>query len=442
VRITGSPAVLARAAELSGVRELRFPRTPVPVEGSGSVVAQSVGLIGASALQAQGIDGSGVPVAVVDVGFLRLGEAKAAGEVPPSAIEVDLSGNGMESGSSHGTAVAEQIADVAPGAQLYLILIADDLDFENALAYVGAHGIKIANLSVNWFAASYYDDTGPISGLLNQSADQDGVFWAVAAGNWALRHWRGPWLDEDGDAWLSFAPNEERLALVSERAWACVTLNWNQYDPQTPPATDLDLFVYSASGVQVMSSEMRQTTGALPIEEACFEDIVADRPHTVGVHRFAGPTAGLDLTITSPDLTIDPARRVLASSMVDPAVAHGAFTVGAIPQLEWNSLPAPPLESFSSLGPTNDGRVKPDIVAPDGTATFSFGSVALGTSFASPVVAGAAALFAQQAPAPGLDADQIRAALANAARDVGPIGPQIPTGLSGVDCFQAAMFSQ
>jgi len=191
VRITGSPAVIARAARLDGVGELRFPRVPVPVTGSGTVVSQAAGLIGASALQAGGINGSGAAVAIVDVGFLRLAEAKAAGEVPPSAIEVDLSGNGMESGTSHGTAVAEQVADVAPGAQLTLILIADDVDFENAVAYVAAHGIKVANLSVNWFASSYYDDTGPISGLLNASHDQDGVFWAVGAGNWATHHWRG-----------------------------------------------------------------------------------------------------------------------------------------------------------------------------------------------------------------------------------------------------------
>ena len=428
LRITGTPAVLARAAGLGGIRALRFPRTPVPVEGSGSIVSQAAGLVGASALQAAGIDGSGAVVAVVDVGFMRLAEAKAAGEVPANAIEVDLTGNGMETSTTHGTAVAEQVADVAPGAQLHLILIADDLDFENAVAYIAAHGIRVANLSVNWFATSYYDDTGPVSELLNASHDQDGVFWAVGAGNWAYRHWRGPWRDEDGNDWLSFAPSDERLGLVSERPWACVTLNWNEYpDQYTGPPTDLDLFVYSASGAQVASSELRQVPGSFPFEEACFEDVVADRPHTLGVRRISGPTAGLEMTIISADTAIEVAKRVAASSAVDPAVAHGAFAVGAVAQLDWDTLPTPPLESFSSQGPTNDGRHKPDLVAPDRTATLSFGGAVAGTSFASPVVAGAAALLLDQVPS--LDALQLRAALGNAARDVGPSGLDDQYGL-------------
>ena len=48
----------------------------------------------------------------------------------------------------------------------------------------------------------------------------------------------------------------------------------------------------------------------------------------------------------------------------DPAVAVGAFTVGAISQGSWN-LAVPPLEGFSSTGPTHDGRIKPDLTGMD-----------------------------------------------------------------------------
>ena len=419
VRIRANPAVLRRAAALGGIRALRLPFRPIPVDGAGPTLSQSVALTGASALQAAGVDGSGVGVAVVDVGFISLGAAKTSGDVPTSAIEVDLTGTGMESGTAHGTAVSEEVADMAPGAQLYLIKFADEVDLDNAATYLRTHGIRIANLSVNWFGTSYYDDSGPISDIINLSHDQDGVFWAVGGGNWQFRHWRGPWLDENANGWLSFSPNNERLAVVAELSQICFILNWNQYpDHYTGTVTDLDLFVYSTSGAQVAASQNRQTAGGLPVEQACFSRVAADEPYSLGVHRFSGPTTGLEMSIVSSDAAISMAQRVTDSSMVDPAVAHGAFAVGAIDQALWTQS-APPLESFSSRGPTTDGRPKPELVAPDRTATLAYGT-STGTSFASPVVAGAAALLAQQSP--GISANQIRAALVGAAHDVGPVG--------------------
>lgn len=72
---------------------------------------------------------------------------------------------------------------------------------------------------------------------------------------------------------------------------------------------------------------------------------------------------------------------------------------------------------FSSRGPTADGRFDPDITAP-GFAIFAQGaggglSVVSGTSFSSPMVAGAAALLLSANP--GATPDQIRGALLNGA---------------------------
>jgi subtilisin family serine protease len=428
VRISGSPAVLRRVAELEGIRVLRFPLKPVPVLGSGPTLSEAVALTGAGALQTSGFTGAGVKVAVVDAGFMHLADAETIGEIPASAIAVDFTGHGIESGTAHGTAVTEEVADVAPGAQLYVIAFSDELGLENAADYLRDNGIRIANLSINFFGTSYYDDSGPINDIINHSHDVDGVLWAVAAGNWAFRHWRGPWVDVDGDRFLEFTPGNERLNVVSELDDVCWTLNWNQYpDHYAGTLTDLDLFVYSHTGAMVgMGGQVRQVPGVLPVEQVCYTRNASQEPYQIAVRRISGPTAGLDLTLVGSGAAVDTSQGVAAWSILDPSDAHGAFTVGAIDQANWTQAPpGPPLENFSSVGPTTDGRRKPDIVAPDRTQTFYYGA-AVGTSFASPVVAGAAALLTQQAP--GIPANQLRAALVARAHDVGDPGLDVQFG--------------
>ena len=78
-----------------------------------------------------------------------------------------------------------------------------------------------------------------------------------------------------------------------------------------------------------------------------------------------------------------------------PADAPGVFTVGAVDS-NGNYV------SFSSIGPSSDGRIKPDVMAkgqssavitPDGSITTSSG-----TSFSSPIMAGAVTCFWQAFP--------------------------------------------
>ncbi|MGH2901358.1 MAG: S8 family serine peptidase, partial [Solirubrobacteraceae bacterium] len=392
----------------------------------GTIVAESVGLVGAATLQANGFSGAGVDVAVLDVGFMNLAAARAAGEIPANAIAVDFTGNGMETVTAHGTAVAEHVADTAPGARLHLLLFEDEVDLDNAVDYVRTHGIRVVNLSVNWFGASYYDDTGPINTLINDSYDVDGVFWAVGGGNWGFRHWRGGWADDDGDGWLSFAPNDENLGLIAELSQICLVLNWNQYpDHFTGTPTRLDFYAYANGGAEVAHDSGPLPAGALPARQICFDRQAAQEPYRVRIFRASGTTTGLDMSIVTSDAAIEVAKRVPASSVVDPADAHGAFAVGAVAQSIWNQTPPPGAEPFSSRGPTTDGRPKPELVAPNRTKSLSY-PTALGTSFASPIVAGVAALMLDQDPT--LSNLQIRAALIAAATDLPPAGYDTDSG--------------
>jgi subtilisin family serine protease len=98
-----------------------------------------------------------------------------------------------------------------------------------------------------------------------------------------------------------------------------------------------------------------------------------------------------------------------ARSITTPADGDSVIAVGATDSLG-------SLASFSSRGPTADGRIKPDLTAP-GVAVFAVDAASAGgfarvdgTSFSAPIIAGAAALMRQIHPA--LTPIEIRDALA------------------------------
>ena len=84
----------------------------------------------------------------------------------------------------------------------------------------------------------------------------------------------------------------------------------------------------------------------------------------------------------------------VASSIPTPGDARGSFTVGA---RDWQGDAA---ADYSSQGPTEDGRLKPDVVAPASTAVWP-GIAMVGTSASAPHAAGAAALLMQRDRAAG-----------------------------------------
>lgn len=120
------------------------------------------------------------------------------------------------------------------------------------------------------------------------------------------------------------------------------------------------------------------------------------------------------------------------------ATAKNVITVGAVDH-------AGAMTSYSAWGPTNDGRLKPDVVAEgqDVFSTYSGGTYTSlsGTSMAAPVVSGAIALLVERyravtggvTPTPHL----IRALLAETAVDLGNPGPDYAYGWGLMDARAA-----
>ncbi|MGE5590396.1 MAG: S8 family serine peptidase [Bacillota bacterium] len=121
-----------------------------------------------------------------------------------------------------------------------------------------------------------------------------------------------------------------------------------------------------------------------------------------------------------------------------PAAAANAVTVGAMADTGEKGFS---LASFSSRGPTADGRIKPDIAAPGvnimaakaGT-TNQYVSYS-GTSMATPFVSGTVALML--AANPGLSPAQVKSLLMSTALDWGPAGTDIDYGAGRLQAYEA-----
>ncbi len=119
--------------------------------------------------------------------------------------------------------------------------------------------------------------------------------------------------------------------------------------------------------------------------------------------------------------------------LTSPADADSIISVGAVSS---NGV----LASFSSVGPTADGRTKPDVVAlgvstysaTTSPTTYTFSN---GTSLSTPLVAGAAALVLSAHPE--LTPVQVRDALRNTASNAG--SPNNNIGWGVIDTYQAIL---
>ncbi len=132
------------------------------------------------------------------------------------------------------------------------------------------------------------------------------------------------------------------------------------------------------------------------------------------------------------------------------SVAKNVLIVGAVSSSSdnYDDLSSVDPISSSGFGPTDDGRIKPDIVAPTNVytststadAAYSTGG---GTSAATAVVAGSVALIRehyQNLNSDTLSSASIRALLAHTASDIGNEGPDYKTGWGLLNTERAVRF--
>jgi len=134
------------------------------------------------------------------------------------------------------------------------------------------------------------------------------------------------------------------------------------------------------------------------------------------------------------------------------AAAKNIMTVGAVNDAVSGALRAPAngtMSAFSNWGPTDDGRIKPDIVA-NGVGLYSSVSTTnssystySGTSMSAPNASGTAALlidyFGEQVPGQAMRASTLKGLLIHSADDLGTAGPDYSYGWGLIDAEAAAL---
>ncbi|MCK4681748.1 S8 family serine peptidase, partial [Candidatus Bipolaricaulota bacterium] len=251
-----------------------------------------------------------------------------------------------------------------------------------------------------------------------------------AAGNEASDgHWQGAFVDFDGDSYLDFGSGSDFVdgdaidegnriyATVGDTIYVYMT--WNDW---TASSQDYDLYLYDSLGAIVAYSINWQTGTQQPTEVISYYVTTSGYYEIAIYNRNAPATPNIEFfAFTDSGAGLNQQYHHPGSSIIAPANSAKVLTAGAIYRGNWTTGPQ---ESFSSQGPSNASRyaasiTKPDICGPDGVSNYTYGSF-LGTSAASPHVAGAAALLLSENPS--RTANDLQALLESSAIDMGAAG--------------------
>lgn len=405
--------VVERIANLDHVIRLEFPKQ-ASIQQS-ITHGQGVGVSQAGHWHEQGFIGQGVKIGVLDLGFA--GYEALLGQELPETVTVAKFGDAVSfSDEPHGTACAEIIHEIAPGAELYLVYYdGTDVAMGQAVDWLISQGVHIISNSTNSIGTTPLDGTGFSVDLVDKAYD-NGILWVNSAGNYAERHYRGRFQDVNNDNYHDFgAPDKQVLPFKAGTDGPTrIVLAWDDWDEVTQ---DYDLLLYSGDGQLLAKSEEPQTgeVGQEPIEGFIYT-FDEEAVYLLSIENYAGAADGqamFDLFV-EPSI-IHPDYVVREYSLGSPADALNVLAVGAT---YWSD---DRLEPYSSRGPTNDGRVKPDISAPASIDTASYNPETFpGTSAATPHVAAAAALVKQAFP--DFQPNQIKQFLIDRAIDLGELG--------------------
>lgn len=336
----------------------------------------------------------------------------------------------FEPGNRHGRDMAQIVWALAgnrpTGPQFYLLNANGPTMLRRAVRYAVDRQVDIILFSGSFDGGGNGDGRGPINRIVDEAVGR-GIMWINAAGNYGGHVFDAPIrLMSDGYLRLRSGTGTDVAAIrftnrVDENV-VTITLTWTDYRDQEDAGTDkdLDLVVEDPTGRQVGSGNKTQVsarTTSRPDDETSTRN---PRERVVLANLAAFPAVTNDpnyayrIRVRARSGRFLPSDRVriLLSAARETYVPPG----GGVPEEAVKFLDAsnraelyPPADhtavftvgdagSASSVGPTLDGRVKPDAVLLDSRADFTDGLITAGSSNAAAELAGVAAVLKAAEP--------------------------------------------
>ena len=394
----------------------------------------------------------------------------------------------------HGAACAEAIASIVPEAE-FLLISAPGFTDRKAVMQAIAEGeaiefddrvLRLSEIDVvsdsTFFPLPLDHNDG--EGELARLADAivaSGVPFVYALGNFGRGEnttrsfLSAEYRDGDGDGAHDFDPSAQ--SSIDRNSLAITVAPWESGDPfvltiilewdgwpyqvrenQAGPwkdteiidVQDIDLFVHYEDPVtssvvpldvksvrdQLITLKQPEYAPLQPLEVVQFE-VDAPGTYLVEIRNVTGEhkhddlfdrVVDLHLYVMSQGASFDMESYSRQGALVNVGGARSILGVGAVGWAEteeWCLMP------FSSHGPTSDGRLKPELVAPNAYLCDAMGGPFAGTSAAAPVVAGLVALLRDAFPA--VTPEALREALCRTAH-------ALPGGCNQVEGPAACLF--
>ena len=349
-----------------------------------------------------GYKGEGQRIGILDIfGQTELEDAIAGGRLPaPSGVFCLDQGNTCsitQSGpAAHGVGVAEIVHRTAPDAQLFLATVNTTSDLAAAVQWFANQGVTVINRSETSEFDGPGDGTGPIGSIVDQAV-ADGMVWVAAAGNAGGnaaenrngQNWLGTFNDVDANGFHEWENGSE---LMEFECGFLLGMRWDDWANGIP--TDYDLHIFDTREAELpekSGNRVQRTTADQPfehIDNSC--DFGGDLDY-LAIERFEDrePDGDDEIQILGNFTPME--EWTNESSATGPGAESpnpGAVTVGAT-----TGPTSLGLATYSSQGPTMDGRPNPDLLAPSCLPVPNFGNCFTGTSASAPVVSGVLAVL-------------------------------------------------